>query len=114
MNTYSKYIPNVFLAKCTEKHEKVDNVPDHAIQCSEERYKIWYTHLPDVTSAEARQYAEKYLMDWRQCEHLLEEKCFRIKLEENAGSNNKTRKPRYWQCAVSGWPSGQNQMGLES
>ena len=24
MNTYSKYEPNVFLAKCTEKHEKVN------------------------------------------------------------------------------------------
>lgn len=24
MNTYSKYIPNVFLAKCTEKHERGD------------------------------------------------------------------------------------------
>lgn len=22
MNTYSKYVPNVFLAKCSEKHEK--------------------------------------------------------------------------------------------
>ena len=22
MNTYSKFVPNVFLAKCTEKHEK--------------------------------------------------------------------------------------------
>ena len=22
MNTYSKYAPNVFLAKCTEKHER--------------------------------------------------------------------------------------------
>ena len=22
MNTYIKYVPNVFLAKCTEKHEK--------------------------------------------------------------------------------------------
>lgn len=26
MNTYSKYCPNVFLAKCTEKHEKGDSV----------------------------------------------------------------------------------------
>lgn len=24
MNTYAKYVPNVFLAKCTEKHEKGD------------------------------------------------------------------------------------------
>jgi hypothetical protein len=27
MNTYSKYCPNVFLAKCTEKHEKGKTIP---------------------------------------------------------------------------------------
>lgn len=27
MNTYSKFCPNVFLAKCTEKHEKGDIIP---------------------------------------------------------------------------------------
>jgi uncharacterized protein DUF3560 len=27
MNTYSKYAPNVFLAKCTEKHEKGEVIP---------------------------------------------------------------------------------------
>lgn len=26
MNTYSKYIPNVFLAKCTEKHDKGETI----------------------------------------------------------------------------------------
>lgn len=26
MNTYSKYCPNVFLAKCTDRHEKGDTV----------------------------------------------------------------------------------------
>lgn len=27
MNTYSKFVPNVFLAKCTEKHEKGEIIP---------------------------------------------------------------------------------------
>lgn len=27
MNTYSKFCPNVFLAKCTEKHEKGETIP---------------------------------------------------------------------------------------
>jgi hypothetical protein len=27
MNTYSKYVPNVFLAKCTEQHEKGSIIP---------------------------------------------------------------------------------------
>lgn len=26
MNTYSKYVPNVFIAKCTEKHEKGETI----------------------------------------------------------------------------------------
>ena len=26
MNTYSKFVPNVFLAKCTEKHEKGETI----------------------------------------------------------------------------------------
>ncbi len=27
MNTYAKYCPNVFVAKCTDKHEKGDTIP---------------------------------------------------------------------------------------
>lgn len=27
MNTYSKFCPNVFLAKCTERHEKGVTIP---------------------------------------------------------------------------------------
>ena len=27
MNTYSKFVPNVYLAKCTEKHEKGETIP---------------------------------------------------------------------------------------
>jgi hypothetical protein len=27
MNTYIKYVPNVYLAKCTEKHEKGESIP---------------------------------------------------------------------------------------
>lgn len=27
MNTYSKYVPNVFLAKCTERHERGEIIP---------------------------------------------------------------------------------------
>ena len=26
MNTYHKFVPNVFLAKCTEKHEKGETI----------------------------------------------------------------------------------------
>lgn len=59
--------------------EKVDSVPEHAKKSSiEERYGIWYTHSPEIDEKEAAQNAEKYLIDWRQCDHLLEKRCFRI------------------------------------
>jgi hypothetical protein len=60
--------------------EKVDAVPEHAKKSTEERYNIWYTHSPEKDEKEAAEYAEKYLIDWRQCEHLLEKRCFRIEL----------------------------------
>lgn len=58
--------------------EKVESVPEgFKPGTGEEGYKIWYTNNPekDLTYKEH----EKYLMDWRECEHLLEEGCFRIK-----------------------------------
>lgn len=60
--------------------EKVDSVPEHAKRANEERYNIWYTHSPELDEKEASESANKYLLDWRQCEHLLKTKCFRIEL----------------------------------
>lgn len=56
--------------------EKVDEVPENAIEASEDRYKIWY--LPEDEEDLSSENAEKYLIDWRQCEHLLEKKVYRI------------------------------------
>lgn len=56
--------------------EKVDKVPENAIRANEERYKIWY--LPDGETDDLADSAAKYLIDWRQCEHLLEKKVYRI------------------------------------
>lgn len=53
--------------------EKVDKVPEHAVKSTEERYDIWVTHDTEVDNSAA----EKYLMSWRECEHLLES-CFKI------------------------------------
>lgn len=58
--------------------EKVDKVPEHAIKSTEERYNVWYTHSPEADPKESAAIAEKYLIDWRQCEHLLQSRCFRI------------------------------------
>lgn len=60
--------------------EKVDSVPEHAKKASEERYNIWYTHSPELDEKWASEYANKYLIDWRQCEYLLEKRCFRVEL----------------------------------
>ncbi len=59
---------------------KVDKVPEHAMKSTEERYNIWYTNNPEHNSEEITKLAEKYLLDWRQCEHLLHSRCFRIEL----------------------------------
>ena len=61
--------------------EKVDKIPEGAVKCTEERYNIWFTHSPEVDRAEAVKVADKYLINWRACEHLLEQRCFRIELE---------------------------------
>lgn len=62
--------------------EKVAELPETLIKCSEERYNIWFTHNPEIDTEEAIKEAEKYLIDWRQCEHLLKNRCFRIKLNK--------------------------------
>lgn len=56
--------------------EKVDRVPDHAIKSTEERYNIWYITNPE--NDEGSLAFEKYLTDWRACEHILEESCFTL------------------------------------
>ena len=37
MNTYYKFAPNVFLAKCDEKHEKGETIPPEAKQSAPNR-----------------------------------------------------------------------------
>lgn len=56
--------------------EKVDKVPENAVKANEDRYGIWY--LPDDEMDDSADSAEKYLIDWRHCEHLLEKKVYRI------------------------------------
>jgi len=61
--------------------EKVEKVPDNAIKSKEERYNIWYIGRDSAEEdrEEIVKQAEKYLMDWRHCEHLLNENYFKIK-----------------------------------
>lgn len=60
--------------------EKADTIPADAIKSTEERYNIWYVVDDDRTEDNGASQAEKYLMDWRCCEHLLHQRCFRIEL----------------------------------
>lgn len=63
--------------------EKIDKVPANAVKSTEERYNIWYVYQDDAeTDPEAEKF-EKYLMDWRSCEHMLDRRCFRIELIKN-------------------------------
>lgn len=56
--------------------EKVDKVPENATLSTEERYKIWY--LPEAEKDNEDGNFEKYLSGWRECEYLLENRCYRI------------------------------------
>jgi len=58
--------------------EKVDSIPANAVKSTETRYNIWYTTNSETDDEE--KLFEKYLMDWRACEHELENGSFRIEL----------------------------------
>lgn len=59
--------------------EKVDAVPAHAKPSNEERYKIWYVYT-DEAEEDKEDIVSDYLMGWRQCEHLLAKRSFRINI----------------------------------
>lgn len=63
---------------CFSSFEKVNSVPKEARKSSEERYNIWY--LDEKEKDPESETFEKYLMGWRECEHMLKERCYRIKM----------------------------------
>ena len=83
------YLPEVesvapFHTFAFHSFEKVDKVPDTAVKSDEERYNCWYVPHnweDDENPQEDKEaeYFNRYLMEWRECEHLLEQKIFRIK-----------------------------------
>jgi hypothetical protein len=64
--------------------EKVDRIPDGAVASTEERYKVWYEcrELGEDEEIPKKESYERYLMEWRECEHLLEQKIFRVHTTE--------------------------------
>lgn len=54
--------------------EKVEKVPESATKSTEPRYDIWYIEKPDGDPDRF----EDYLMSWRECEHQIQKRAFRI------------------------------------
>jgi uncharacterized protein YrzB (UPF0473 family) len=64
--------------------EKVDCIPDGAIASTEERYKVWYEcrEIGEDEETPPKESFDRYLMEWRECEHLLEQKIFRVHVSD--------------------------------
>lgn len=59
---------------------KVDSIPDTAKKGNEDRYNIWYDVDPEVDKC--AELHEKYFLDWRDCERLINNKAFIIEKED--------------------------------
>lgn len=64
--------------------EKIDKVPENAIKSTEERYNIWYLYEDQAEHDTERASFDNYLMSWRECEHHLEKRSWRIDLQLKA------------------------------
>ncbi len=62
---------------------KVNEVPANATKSTEERYNIWYVYDEDAEADKEANLFEKYLSDWRVCEHLIDGRCFDIEKTDN-------------------------------
>lgn len=58
--------------------EKVTKVPKGATKSSEERYNIWYQYRDGAEVDDKAKDFKDYLMSWRECEHLINNRCYRI------------------------------------
>ena len=74
----SEGIITPFHTFCFHSFEKVDKVPDKANKSTEERYNIWYVYEEDAEVDCKAEDFEKYLMSWRECEHHIEKRSWKI------------------------------------
>lgn len=59
--------------------EKVDVLPDNAIKATgEERYNVWYTEYSELDSEQNAVAVTDYLIQWRECEGLIEQGIYQI------------------------------------
>lgn len=61
---------------CFHAFEKIDKLPEGLVLSTEERYKVWYN--PEPIEDDDFNVHSRYLTEWRECEHLLKERIFRI------------------------------------
>lgn len=57
--------------------DNVEALPDGIVQCDEPRFDCWFVH--DKMQDKTAEKHQKYLMEWRKCEELLES-CYDIEL----------------------------------
>lgn len=58
--------------------EKVDEIPKEAKHSTEERYNIWYLYDEKAAKDKNAETFKDYLISWRECEHHLEKRSWRI------------------------------------
>lgn len=58
--------------------EKVDKVPIEAVKSTETRYNIWYIYTDTAEIDDKAEHFERYLMSWRECEHHVDKRSWRI------------------------------------
>jgi hypothetical protein len=58
--------------------EKIDKVPEGADKSGEERYNVWFICHEDSEEDEKSKEFERYLLSWRECEHKIDNRSYRI------------------------------------
>lgn len=64
---------------CFHSFEKITEIPKNAVKSIEERYNIWYLYDEQAEIDTEAETFKDYLMSWRECEHHLEKRSYRIK-----------------------------------
>lgn len=63
--------------------EKIDAVPPEAVKAREERYNVWYVPDGEATIDEQAKENNDYLWSWRELEHQIDARCWRIERDQD-------------------------------
>ena len=67
--------------------EKIDAVPEGATKAREDRYNVWYVADGEAAVDEQAKENNDYLWSWRELEHQIDARCWRIEREEKPELN---------------------------